>query len=127
MLTDDLKTVRRLKKELQQLLEERERLSPSLASPRMDGMPRGGGMGVRMEARIDLRTELDARIRCTREAICEAETRARTQMAELPPELHSLCAYYYIGTMSVKETLSVMHIARSTFYRLRDALEGWNG
>lgn len=116
MLTDDLKQVRRLKKELRQLFEERERLAPSLASPRMDGMPRGVRGGA-MEARIDLRTELEARIRRTQQAVAQAETRARAQMDALPPELYSLCAYYYIGAMSVREAVNLLHISRTTFYR----------
>lgn len=125
MLTDDLKQVRRLKKELRQLCEERERLAPSIGSPRLDGLPHGakGGMGARMEARIDLRTELDRRIRRTRQALGAAETRARAQMDGLPPELQSLCTYYYIGAMSVSEAAGILHISRTTFYRWMGDLE----
>lgn len=118
MLTDDLKQVRRLKRELRQLFEERERLAPSIGSPRLDGLPHGGGgMGTRMEARIDLRTELDRRIRRTRQSAMKAEARAREQMDALPPELYSLCLYYYIGAMSVREVADILHISRTTFYR----------
>lgn len=124
MLIDDLKEVRRLRIQLRQLAEERERLAPSLASPRMDGMPRGG-KGAGQEARIDLRTELDRRIvDKSREAML-LEKRARDQMAGMMPNLYSLCIYYYIGAMNVSETMQVMNISRSTLYNWLDALKVW--
>lgn len=111
-----LKETRRLKILLRQLGEEKERLEPSVASPRMDGMPRGKSGDV-MERQIDLRAELDERIRYAACAAVEAEKRARAQMDGLTPELYSLCAYYFIGAMSIEKTVSIMQISRSTFYR----------
>lgn len=125
-MIDELKETRRLKILLRQLGEERRRLAPSISSPRMDGMPRGGSGGG-VEAQIDLRAELDERIRQTTQKAVSAEKRARAQMDGLTPELYSLCAYYYIGAMSIGEVITIMRISRSTFYNRIDELKSLDG
>lgn len=121
-MIDDLKKVRELKIKLRQLREERERLEPFLQSPKFDGMPRGG-MGGGLDAQIDMRTELDERIRRTESTALEAEKRAREQMTALTPEMYSLCRYYYIAVMTIQETITVMNISRTTFYRMLESLK----
>lgn len=121
-MIDDLKKVRKLKIQLRQLSEERERLEPSLQSPKFDGMPRGG-MGGGLDAQIDMRTELEDRIRRTEREALETEKRAREQMTVLTPEMYSLCSYYYIAAMSIRETITVMNISRTTFYRMLEGLK----
>lgn len=118
-MLNDLRETRKLRIQLRRLKEEKERLATTLASPRLDGMPRGGSGGG-IEAQIDMRTELDERIRRTTSEAMKAEMRAREKMDALTPDLYSLCVYYYIGAMTIQETIGILHIARSTFYE-------WNG
>lgn len=121
-MIDDLKKVRELKIQLRHLGEERERLAPSLKSPKFDGMPRCGSGGG-LDAQIDMRAELDDRIHRAECEAMEAEKRAREQMTALTPDLYSLCSYYYIAAMTIKETVSVMNISRTTFYRMMERLK----
>ena len=115
----ELEAVRAAKKAARRLWDEYQALSPSVVSPRMDGMPRSGMNGDREAQLVDLRQEAMDRYTGAMIACSEAEKRARAQMDGLTPWLYSLCLYYYISAMTMEETMEIMHISESTFKRYK--------
>lgn len=119
----ELERVRVARDIAKRLFEEYKALIPMAASPRMDGMPRGSGGGDRNAAIVDLREEALRRYEGAWMAFQEAAKIARREMDTLPPNLYSLCLYYYIGAMTKEETMQVMHISDSTFKRYKANLK----
>lgn len=120
-MVNELERVRRLKLELVRLEGERERLRPSVASPRMDGMPRGGGNdgGAAM---IDARTELGEMIAAKRAELDEALAPVIPRIRQLEERLRTFCLVYYIDAASVAETCRVIDRTEKTFYEYKKIL-----
>lgn len=120
MITE-LERVRRLKLELVRLEGERERLRPTLASPRMDGMPRGGANdgGAAM---IDARTELGEMIEAKRAEFEAALSLVLPRIRQLEERLRTFCLIYYVDAASVAETCRVIDRTEKTFYEYKKIL-----
>ena len=118
-MIEELERVREARRVAKRLFDEYQALIPMAASPRMDGMPRASGGGDRNAEIFDLREEALYRYEGAFMAFRDAEKIVRETMDKLPPNLYSLCLYYYISAMTKEQTMEVMHISDSTFKRYK--------
>lgn len=90
----------------------RERLGgetkSALRSIRLDGMPRSGGTGGGLDARLIRQEEMARTLRREEALLRRREKAAREAMDGMKPELYAFCAMYYIGGMSVAEAAQAL-------------------
>lgn len=115
----ELERARDAKRAARRLWSEYQALIPMAASPRMDGMPRAGGGSDRNAEIVDMRDEAYSRYMGAMMAAEEAEKVARGVMERLPPNLYSLCLFFYLGDMKNEDVMEVMSISESTLKRYK--------
>ena len=123
--------LRDLKIQIEKLREDYKRQTPTVQSPKLDGMPKNHGAGDASAAWVDKRDSLARRIQCM-----EGEYRNKLKMADkmmegMPNDLFRFCQCYYIGAYDIDHVCVVLEFSRRTFYNrqkeLVEYLEGVTG
>ena len=114
--------LRDLKIQIAKLREDYKRQTPTVQSPKLDGMPKQHGAGDAGAAWVDKRDSLARRIQCS-----ENEYRNKLKMAEklmegMPHDLFRFVQCYYIGAYDIDHVCVVLEFSRRTFYNRQKAL-----
>ena len=129
-LIDELERIRAATLELRLMQEEYHAMRPAPRSPRLDGMPRGGGVsgdraGDGMARLIDAREMLASRIRTSGEALAAMLERARPRLDALPAHLFAFCLHYYVNAAPIAEVALIMQRDRKTVYEYKKKLAAY--
>ena len=100
--------LRDLKIQIAKLREDYKRQTPTVQSPKLDGMPKNHGTGDAGAAWVDKRDSLARRIQCM-----EGEYRNKLKMADklmegMPHDLFRFCQCYYIGAYDIDHVCVVL-------------------
>lgn len=114
--------LRDLKIQIAKLREDYKRQTPTVQSPKMDGMPKNHGAGDAGAEWVDKHDSLARRIQNM-----ENEHRNKLKMAEklmegMPLDLLRFCRCYYIGAYDIDHVCVVLEFSRRTFYNRQKAL-----
>ena len=114
--------LRDLKIQIAKLREDYKRQTPTVQSPKLDGMPKNHGAGDAGAAWVDKRDSLARRIQCS-----ENEYRNKLKVAEklmegMPHDLFRFVQCYYIGAYDIDHVCIVLEFSRRTFYNRQKAL-----
>ena len=114
--------LRDLKIQIAKLREDYKRQTPTVQSPKLDGMPKNHGAGDASAAWVDKRDSLARRIQCM-----EGEYRNKLKMADkmmegMPYDLFRFVQCYYIGAYDIDHVCVVLEFSRRTFYNRQKAL-----
>ena len=114
--------LRDLKIQLEQLKADYKLQTPTVQSPRLDGLPKAAQAGDANPAWVDKRDSLARRIQNM-----EGEYRNKLKMADklmdsMPHDLFRFCQCYYIGAYDVDHVCVVLEFSRRTFYNRQKAL-----
>lgn len=114
--------LRDLKIQIAKLKEDYKRQTPTVQSPKMDGMPKAPGVSDAGAAWVDKHDSLARRIQCN-----ENEYRNKLKMADklmenMPHDLFRFCQCYFINAYEVDHTCVVLEFSRRTFYNRLKAL-----
>ena len=114
--------LRDLKIQIAKLREDYKRQTPTVQSPKLDGMPKNHGAGDAGAAWVDTRDSLARRIQCM-----EGEYRYKLKMADkmmegMPHDLFRFVQCYYIGAYDIDHVCVVLEFSRRTFYNRQKAL-----
>ena len=114
--------LRDLKIQIEKLREDYKRQTPTVQSPKLDGMPKNHGAGDAGAAWVDKRDSLARRIQCN-----ENEYRNKLKMADklmegMPHDLFRFVQCYYIGAYDIDHVCVVLYLNKRTFYNRQKAL-----
>ena len=114
--------LRDLKIQIAKLREDYRRQTPTVQSPKMDGMPKNHGSGDAGAEWVDRHDSLARRIQNM-----ENEQRNKLKMAEklmegMPHDMFRFVQCYYIGAYEVDHVCVVLEFSRRTFYNRQKAL-----
>ena len=114
--------LRDLKIRIAKLREDYKRKTPTVQSPKLDGMPKNHGAGDASAAWVDKRDSLARRIQCN-----ENEYRNKLKVAEklmegMPHDMFRFVQCYYIGAYDIDHVCVVLEFSRRTFYNRQKAL-----
>lgn len=114
--------LRDLKIQIDKLCEDYKRQTPTVQSPKLDGMPKNHGAGDAGAAWVDKRDSLARRIQCN-----ENEYRNKLKMADklmegMPHDLFRFVQCYYIGAYDIDHVCVVLGFSRRTFYNRQKEL-----
>lgn len=114
--------LRDLKIQIAMLREDYKRQTPTVQSPKLDGMPKQNGAGDAGAEWVDKHDSLARRIQNM-----ENEQRNKLKMAEklmdgMPNDLFRFVQCYYIGAYDIDHVCVVLEFSRRTFYYRQKAL-----
>ena len=115
--------LRELKIQLEQLKADYKRQTPTVQSPRLDGMPKSAQAGDANPAWVDKRDSLARRIKCNENEYRNKLRMANKLMENMPLDLFRFCQCYFINAYEVDHTCIVLEFSRRTFYNRMNALD----
>lgn len=114
--------LRNLKIQLEQLKDDYKRQTPTVQSPRLDGMPKPAQAGDANPAWVDKRDSLARRIQNMEGEYRNKRKVADGLMKDMPHDLFRFCQCYYINAYEIDHTCIVLEFSRRTFYNRMKAL-----
>lgn len=114
--------LRDLKIQIAKLKEDYKHQTPSVQSPKMDGMPKATGASDAGAEWVDKRDSLARRIQCNENEYRNKLKMADKLMEKMPFDLFSFCQCYFINAYEVDHTCIVLEFSRRTFYNRLKAL-----
>lgn len=115
---DTAEEVRRLAEGIEELRRQ------TVSSPRMDGMPRGGGQDDAMSARISRLEDWEKKLRAARRGLARAKRAARLAIARLPAQQRIFYGAYYIDGEKMGTACTLARISARTGSRYAQMVEG---
>ena len=115
--------LRELKIQLEQLKADYKRQTPTVQSPRLDGMPKSAQAGDANPAWVDKRDSLARRIKCNENEYRNKLRMANKLMENMPLDRSRRCQGYVINAYEVDHTCIVLEFSRRTFYNRMNALD----
>lgn len=110
--------VRRLSEQMKE--EGRGRI----ASPGLDGTPRGrGGLPRGLDTQVAKREAMLSMLMQERARLKEYEAEARREMESMRPELYAFCALYYLAGLTLAETGEAIDRSERQCERYRREIE----
>lgn len=117
-----LERLRELKIQLEQLKADYKRQTPTVQSPRLDGMPKSAQAGDANPAWVDRRDSLARRIENMEGEYRNKRKVADKLMKDMPHDLFRFCQCYFINAYEQDHTCIVLEFSRRTFYNRLKAL-----
>lgn len=114
--------LRELKIQLDQLKADYNRQTPTVQSPRIDGMPKSAQAGDANPAWVDKRDSLARRIENMEGEYRNKRKVADRLMKDMPHELFRFCQCYFIGAYDIDHVCVVLEFSSRTFYNRQKAL-----
>ena len=109
----------RLVRELNEKLTDMQ--AATLSAVQLDGMPHGrGGLARGLEVKLMMKESLEKSL----EILHELEDEARGIISGLKIGLYSFCMYYYIGGLSLEDTIRMTDRSRRQIMRYKREIEG---
>lgn len=123
--------LRDLKIQIDKLREDYKRQTPTVQSPKLDGMPKQHGAGDAVAEWVDKRDSLARRIQNMEGEYRNKLKKADRLMEGMPHDLFRFVQCYYIGAYDIDNVCVVLEFSRRTFYNRQKALvaylEGGDG
>lgn len=111
-----LERLRDLKIQIAKLKEDYKRQTPTVQSPKMDGMPKAPGASDAGVAWVDKRDSLARRIQHNENEYRNKLKMADKMMESMPFDLFRFCQCYFINAYDIDHTCIVLEFSRRTFY-----------
>lgn len=124
-MIDALNRVRETVITLRRLKEQYDALQPAPHSPRLDGMPRAtgyAGASDAVDALIDMRDELAARIEQGMHTLSQLQRTIRPFLSALPTHQLTFCLYYYFDALRVTDAARLMGKTERWAYKCKRKL-----
>lgn len=113
----------RLVRELSEKLTEMQ--AATLSAVQLDGMPNGrGGLARGLEVKLMMKESLEKSLEREGAILHELEDEARGIISGLKIGLYSFCMYYYIGGLSLEDTIRMTDRSRRQIMRYKREIEG---
>lgn len=113
----------RLVRELNEKLTEMQ--AATLSAVQLDGMPHGrGGLARGLEVKLMMKESLEKSLEREGAILHELEDEARGIISGLKIGLYSFCMYYYIGGLSLEDTIRMTDRSRRQIMRYKREIEG---
>ena len=122
---DTFERLRNLKIQLDQLKADYKRQTPTVQSPRLDGMPKSSQAGDANPAWVDKRDSLARRIENMEGEYRNKRKVADRMMKDMPHDLFRFCQCYYINAYTLDHTCIVLEFSRRTFYNRMKELQAY--
>ena len=114
--------LRDLKIQIEKLREDYKRQTPTVQSPKLDGMPKNHGAGDAGAAWVDKRDSLSRRIQSNENEYRKKLKKAEKLMEGMPHDLFRFAQCYFIGAYDIDHVCIVLEFSRRTFYNRQKAL-----
>ena len=114
--------LRDLKIQIAKLREDYKRQTPTVQSPKLDGMPKNHGAGDAGAAWVDKRDSLSRRIQSNENEYRKKLKKAEKLMEGMPHDLFRFAQCYFIGAYDIDHVCIVLEFSRRTFYNRQKAL-----
>lgn len=108
--------IRVLKIQLAKLKDDYKHQTPTVKSPKMDGMPKAYSESDAGVAWVDKRNSLARRIRNMENEYNNKLKKANMMMEDMPYNLFRFCNLYFINAYDIDHTCIVLEFSRRTFY-----------
>ena len=96
----------------------------TLGAVQFDGMPHGrGGLSRGLEVKLMMKETLEKTLEREGAILRKMEEKARNVLSGMKIGLYSFCIYYYIGGMSLEETMKIMDRSRRQVMRYKREIE----
>ncbi len=116
----------RLVRELSEKLTEMQ--AATLSAVQLDGMPHGrGGLARGLEVKLMMKESLEKSLEREGAILHELEDEARGIISGLKIGLYSFCMYYYIGGLSLEDTIRMTDRSRRQIMRYKRENRGEEG
>lgn len=113
----------RLVRELNEKLTEMQ--AAKLSAVQLDGMPHGrGGLARGLEVKLMMKESLEKSLEREGAILHELEDEAIGIISGLKIGLYSFCMYYYIGGLSLEDTMRMTDRSRRQIMRYKREIEG---
>ena len=125
----DRETLLRVRGQARLVRELNEKLmdiqAASIGAVQLDGMPRGkGGLARGLEIRLMMKETLERSLEREGAILHELEEEAGKAISGLKAGLYSFCMYYYIGGLSMEDTIRMTDRSRRQVMRYKREIEG---
>ena len=118
MTKRDLQQYRALCAEANAIKAEIGRLQTSVQSPRLTGMPRGGGDPDRVGSLVAKKVDLENRLMDRAEKIYTLRHKIEDAMEQLSPDQRLLLRYRYVDGMTWESVCVQMHYSWKQIHRI---------
>lgn len=106
---------RALRIQLGDLKLDYKRMIPQPGSPKIDGMPKGGGADPGADW-IDRRDRLERKIAEKETELAEVMRTVDAVMEYMPNAMYRFCLYYFVSAYPKEDVCTFLQISRRTFY-----------
>ena len=125
----DRQTLLRVRGQARLVRELNEKLADiraaSIGAVQLDGMPHGkGGLARGLEIRLMMKETLEKSLEREGAALRELEEEAGRAISGMKAGMYSFCMYYYIGGLSLEETIRMTDRSRRQVMRYKREIEG---
>lgn len=113
----------RLVRELSEKLTDIQ--TATIGAVQLDGMPHGkGGLARGLEIRLMMKETLEKSLEREGALLHELEEEAGKAISGMKAGLYSFCMYYYIGGLSLEDTIRMTDRSRRQVMRYKREIEG---
>lgn len=121
-MIEKLKQIRELTQQIRTKRAAYKNMLPALSPIKIDGLPHGSSDGDSMEALVDTRTEMEARIWNMIKELTALQCEVKPFVDALPERLHTFVMNYYYDSNDMENVAVIMGKGKSTLYKYNDEI-----